>query len=293
MCAALADLAPVIRTVGGQPRRGETIILCNGIETTLEEALAKGRSISQMYGGREVVVFHNPTSLVGYTAAYYTPSMEALREQGVLSRTLRELILSHIQQHQDNLAVDRTAIRIILFVHSHGARIAFRALSELQDEEKQKIHVYAFGGAILIPKNFARVAQNYFLDGDYIAGRANGKDLNQDLERHLEIHGRMKRLPERMTAAEKLEQAIFDRTCVELTHEDITLYDAPREEFERDRKFAPRKKKIEECFDAYQVIATVPRDIPAALKGLERAIAIHGLDTYFNEHLADIRAEIT
>lgn len=291
MCAALADLAPAIRTVGGQPHRGETIILCNGIETTFEEALSKGRTISQMYGGRQVFVFHNPTSAGGYLLAYYTTDPAALREQGVLSRALKELIQSQIQQYQENTEVDRTAIRIILFVHSHGARVAFGALHALKDAEKQKICVYSFGGAVLIPRNFARVAQNYFLAGDSIAGRANGKDLNPNLERHLNIHERIRRAPAEMTAAEKQERAIFGRTCEELALEDVTLRGAPREEFERDSKFSPRKKQIEECFAAYQVIAMEPGNIPADLEGFNRAETIHRMETYFNEYLANIRDE--
>jgi hypothetical protein len=293
MCAALADLAPQIRTVGGQPHRGETIILCNGIETSFEDALSKGRGISQMYGGRQVVVFHNPTSAAGYLLAYYTTDPAALREQGVLSRALKELIQSRIQEHQKNPEVDKTAIRIILFVHSHGARVAFGALHALGEAEKQKIYVYAFGGAVLIPKNFARVARNYFLAGDSIAGKANGKDLNPNLERHLNIHERIRRAPAEMTAAEKQARAIFNRTCEELALEDITLRNAPREEFERDSKFSPRKKQIEECFATYQVIAMEPHDIPADLKGFNRAETIHGMGTYFNEYLAGIRAETT
>ena len=62
MCASRADLAPKIYQVKGQSLPGETLIVCNGIETSSETARSNGRIISELYGNREVVVFHNPTS---------------------------------------------------------------------------------------------------------------------------------------------------------------------------------------------------------------------------------------
>ena len=287
MCAARAELIPTIYRVPGQSLSGETIIICNGIETIPADAISKGQEISQFFGNREVFVFHNPTSLGGYLLANHLPDPEATKEQKILSDALRDLIRDKIRQHQDNPEVNRAAIRIILFAHSHGVQIAFKALHGLH-EEREKIHIYSFGGATLIPKNFAKVACNYFLKGDSFAEKANTKDLDQTLERILDIHGRIRRTPEDMPAAEKLVCAIFERTCEELALNEIAFRNAPRGEFEMHPAFPKLKKRIEECFAAYEVIAREPRTIVQG-SGLDHAMTVHSIDSYFREYLESVR----
>jgi hypothetical protein len=290
MCASRAELLPAIYTVGGQKRPGETLIVCNGIETSSETACSNGQIISELYGNREVVVFHNPTSLGGYALAYTLFDFESIKEQKVLSDALRDLVRSKIQVLERNPNIlDRTAIRIILFVHSHGARIAFKALHSLGEEEREKIHVYSFGGAILIPKNFAKVACNYFLEGDSIALRANSTGLKQDLDRILEVYKHMGKAPVAMSPEEKKDRAIRYRAYTELVLNDVTLWGCSFEVFEREPAFPALKKSIEDCFAAYEVVAGVPHTITKVSEGLDHAMSVHSLNTYFKEYLAGIR----
>lgn len=290
MCASRSDLR--IYPVEGQVLAGETLIFCNGIENSSDEAFVGGQTISKIYGNREVFVFHNPTSLRGYMQSYYTGNLLDLREQYALAKKLRELVLSKIQEHEnDEEVLDKTAIRIIIFVHSHGARLALSALSSssIKPQDRERIHIYALGGARLIPKNVAKVARNFFLKGDSVA--LHEANQNPALEHILDVQERMGKIHGQMSALQKKEQAVVDRTCTELSWKDSTLKGASLEEFRKEPAFNILKKRIEESLASYEVTAREPQLGESSAEGISRTLEIHSLGTYFSEYLEEIRNE--
>ncbi|MBM3195211.1 MAG: RHS repeat-associated core domain-containing protein [Chlamydiae bacterium] len=58
--------------------------------------------------------------------------------------------------------------KIVIFSHSRGALATDLALRNLTNEEKQRIEVYSFGGAIFIHRGFMKRARNFVSKGDPI-----------------------------------------------------------------------------------------------------------------------------
>lgn len=92
-----------------------------------------------------------------------------------------------------------------------------------------------------------------------------------------------------MSDAEKKELVIRQRTYTELALRDVTLWGCSTVEYEIEPAFPVLKKKIEDCFATCEVVAGAPRTITKVSEGLDHAMEIHSIDTYFKEYLAAIR----
>jgi hypothetical protein len=90
--------------------------------------------------------------------------------------------------------------------HSHGAWITKKALEVLNPDERKHIHVYTFGGVVMIPKKLAASVENYVFKGDMISRGGNKRyDPEGTLERVVKIQQR--------SLAEKtsIEKALFSQ----------------------------------------------------------------------------------
>jgi len=162
---------PIVGQVPNHP--GKTLIFCNGLMNELDGAKASAGVISDAFGGRQVFVYHNPTDI----NAYFDSNIEQFERQIDLSVSLAHIIHNSISSDRER-GIDERQICVTLFVHSHGAVVAEKALfgiSALDETDKDKIRVYAFGGATILPNRLASTVQNYVFDEDLIADFANLK----------------------------------------------------------------------------------------------------------------------
>lgn len=108
----------------------------NGILTSYEGALANVQGLSESHGNVNVHYVYRPTKgwirdmLQGFTVVFGLVSNEAKR----LANVWRQMIGEMGQEG-----------KIIHYAHSLGAVETARALSLLTEEEKKRIHIYAFG----------------------------------------------------------------------------------------------------------------------------------------------------
>lgn len=155
---------------------GTTLMFCNGIMNDLDNAKASASVISQAFGGRQVFVYHNPTTC----SDYFETTEEKIMRQMDLSTSLADKIHDFILSDRKTGIKDHE-ICIILFAHSHGAIVTNRALagiSGLDQTHQNKIKVYAFGGAIMIPKSLASKVYNFVFNEDVISLAASVRPEN-------------------------------------------------------------------------------------------------------------------
>lgn len=156
-------------SVGQQQIPGKTLMFCNGIMNNPDSALESARIISNAFSNRQVFVYHNPTTLEDYFESKPEHIERQIDLAVYLSQEIKGFILSDRQR-----GIDNREICVILFVHSHGAVVAERALSVLE-AEKQNIKIYSFGGATIIPNRLASRVQNFVFDEDLISDLGNVK----------------------------------------------------------------------------------------------------------------------
>ncbi|MDX8430250.1 MAG: hypothetical protein SNF33_00335 (plasmid) [Candidatus Algichlamydia australiensis] len=142
----------------GRVPSANPIVFCNGIMNKPDEANASAESISNIFGGKRVIVKHNPTDFPSYLDFRVREDEEAR-----LSRELA-ILINQLVEDKDHL---------VLFAHSHGVVISDRALQQLSRPVRRKIRVYTFGGASVIPKRLAGVAKNFVFKDDLIARVGN------------------------------------------------------------------------------------------------------------------------
>jgi hypothetical protein len=166
---APASILPVVGTT--ENAAGKTLVFCNGIMNDFENAKNGALQISRAFGDKKVFVFHNPTTL----GDYFDPSLEQTADQINLGACLARKINEFIVQHREKNIPDEQ-ICITLFVHSHGAVVTEKALAGViafEQKHKDKISVYSFGGATVIPKQLASNVHNYFIHEDLVADFGN------------------------------------------------------------------------------------------------------------------------
>lgn len=182
----------IVSTIGDCSALGahqSRLIYCNGIESTIEQAVQEqGKLISDAFGGRGVTVVCNPTKVSHYFNLHTA-------EQDAFENSVADTLLQQIQdQMQGASTMDRTERKkVILFAHSHGTQILLKALQKLSPEERPYVTVYTFGGITMIPKNLAHKVEIYFNEGDIIGKSGNrAHDSEKVLENYLKIEHRMR-----------------------------------------------------------------------------------------------------
>lgn len=203
-----------------EPNPGVSFIFCNGIENGAEDAQESGQAISEALTSQRVTVFHNPTTFGNYKDR----SDEQLRMQSAISKQFAELIRQEIHRHRHADIADRE-IRIILFVHSHGAVVARRALDRLTVPERNRVEVFAFGGATMIPNNRARVARNYIRESDLIARAGNVRD-------HRNVFYDISRVHKIQKTGKNLEQSILETAGSDLQMHLNPVFNTYRDNFQ-------------------------------------------------------------
>lgn len=151
--------------VGNNVRSGETFMFCNGIMNSFDDAKSGAQIVANAFGNRKVFIYHNPTSL----SNYFDVSIEKYECQAGLANALAEKIMEFILADQKE-KIEQSCVT--LFVHSHGAVIAEAALKSLSGV-KDKLKVYAFGGATVIPNQLADKVDNYIFNEDLVSIFAN------------------------------------------------------------------------------------------------------------------------
>lgn len=207
----MADQA-TLPSVGSLKIPGKTILFCNGIMNDEKAAEESAGLISEVFGGRQVFYYHNPTGLKDY----FSFGPENIHEQVSLAAGLAREINSFINTDLEKGKLEPQRVCVALFVHSHGAVIAKSAL-EVLSKFKSYIRVYAFGGAALIPNSLAQKVQNYMFDEDIIAEMGNIKSEDEKILRSV------KEIKE-IAAREKQEEvhAIYFKA-----YKDLYLYLCP------------------------------------------------------------------
>jgi len=147
---------------------GRTLLFCNGIMNDFDSARNGALLISNAFGGRKVFIFHNPTMLNNY----FDRSFEEIVDQVDLGTELSKKIHTFITNHREE-GIAESQICITLFAHSHGAFVTHMALIALNQANKDKLKVYTFGGAIVIPNRLAGIVHNYIFDEDLISDFGN------------------------------------------------------------------------------------------------------------------------
>lgn len=137
---------------------GKTILYCNGIENNVKDASESALLISKAFGDKKVILCHNPTTIQEFGDS---KGEQQLREIS-LADSLGKKISESAQKNE-----------IILFVHSHGALLAKKALEKLDPSVRAKIRVYSFGGVATIPNNYGSIVQNYVISGDIFSHFGN------------------------------------------------------------------------------------------------------------------------
>ncbi len=153
-----------LHVVGDQPDSKSVILSCNGIQNSLEDAKEMGCSISEKFGGRQVHVFHNPTSLF----QYWDPKKREQQETKLV-----KYLAFNIRRLLDG----KESMQI--FAHSHGTVLVEKALRAIRNAKglgskvTSKIEAHAFGGATVIPNRLAGKVYNYLFERDEIAKFGN------------------------------------------------------------------------------------------------------------------------
>lgn len=203
-----------LHIVGDQPDSKSVILSCNGIQNSLEDAKKMGRSISEKFGGRQVYVFHNPTTL----SQYWDPKQRRIQE-GKLAHALALNIC--------RLQVEKKSLQI--FAHSHGAVLVEKALDKigktkgLGSKVADKVEVYAFGGATIIPNRLAKKVQNYVFEEDGIAELGNRTSLEVRPKEEIEAISEIKELNKLM----RTEGLSRDEAIRKKVNQDVLWLNCP------------------------------------------------------------------
>lgn len=156
------------------------IVFCNGLGNSHEDAEASASLVSRAFGGREVSIFYNPTTL----DQYLNPATVQRDHEAELIRQLFDHIVVAMKEKTKTLII----------AHSHGAVLAKRAIEKLSDDQRGSIHLFAFGGATVIPKNLAGRVVNCFFEDDLISEMGN--NIDEIEKRVLQILKRIHKLSE-------------------------------------------------------------------------------------------------
>jgi hypothetical protein len=139
---------------------GTTLMFCNGVEnTTLAKAKDCAEFVSNAFQGKRVEIFHNTTKLKDLA----DPKIGEKEEE--LSELFKQAIQAQIGS-QRAAGLDDRDIRIVIFVHSHGAKLLKQAVPMLPEEDKPLLNIFSFGGVQMLPRDMSAVVENYVHTGD-------------------------------------------------------------------------------------------------------------------------------
>lgn len=225
-----------LHVVGVQPDSKSVILSCNGIQNSLEDAKEMGRSISEKFGGRQVHVFHNPTTFT----QYWDPKKRRSQENELV-RTLA-LNIRRLQLEKKSMQI---------FAHSHGAVLVEKALCTISNAKglgskvTNKIEVHAFGGATVIPNRLAGKVHNYLFERDEIAKFGNVISGPQHIIETIESINRImheKRINRKEAINEKVRQ------------EQSSLAPLDSQVSSENLEVAAKVKKYHSLFKRYNVL---------------------------------------
>ncbi len=144
------------------------MFFCNGIMNDAETAKKSARKISDIFEGREVGIFDNPTGTLGAVKSRRSAKREQRKNVRLFADQIHNFILA-----QQTAGIKEDEIHVLLFAHSHGTVVTKAALNKLDKTDREKIDVYAFGGPKIIPRRLANVVQNYAFHEDKVADFGN------------------------------------------------------------------------------------------------------------------------
>lgn len=135
---------------------GFNIFYINGMNTSKSDCLTTGNWMSSKLKA-PVTCIYNPSSGLASDITRY------------ISQTLNlEWDRTHLLHTSLESALQSSPHDLHLFCHSEAALIADRALRQLEEKARQRIHVYAFGGCKIIDKTAAGEVHNFIAGNDPI-----------------------------------------------------------------------------------------------------------------------------
>ncbi len=157
------EFKDAVREVG-QEKEGQCIWgFINGLSNSQSQALESASFISKTAHGEHVLYLVNDAlrSLPDSIAQKFGHHSESVKFAAQFFKMLIDLSEQTSSQNKP---------KIIVFSHSQGALIANLALSRLTPKERQKIHLFTLGGAVLIEPDAAHPeSHNYFSLPDLIS----------------------------------------------------------------------------------------------------------------------------
>ncbi|MCE5294919.1 MAG: hypothetical protein LLF94_09960 [Chlamydiales bacterium] len=146
-----------------------SLLYCKGICANFEDDTQRAgfeeqtNLLRSVFPHRKVVVFNNPTGI----GEFFSDSQAQKEKTEAIADQFRKVILSQLESRPD--------LPLPIVVHSHGALIAKLALEGLDRAQREKLHVYACGGVVMLPKSLGHSVRNFVFKGDLISRNANKK----------------------------------------------------------------------------------------------------------------------
>lgn len=211
----------------------------NGISNSAQQALQSANLISKLANGEQV------WSLVN-DAKFWGNLLEAVAQKLNYRSEVVKFGLQFLRFLIELSNQSPSKPPIVVFAHSQGALIVDLALDELKPEERNRIHVYTFGGAAFIPPGKAHPdSHNHFSIADVIP-RIAMQDLSAVLFRLYEGK-KMGYNPSQV-----IDQLIQEDVEIHLDSQNLVLV----EEFKKQRR-----QHYESAFQKSQNISILDENI--------------------------------
>lgn len=133
---------------------GTVVLFCNGVDNDIEDAKDCARRVSYAFHNKPVLVCHNPTAL-----------KPILEQEEIFEITLILSLAQRISKLASNIQI--TSLHLV--THSHGAFLTKQALTSINNNQiRNKISVYSFGGVAIIPKTLGYRVTNWMVAQDLV-----------------------------------------------------------------------------------------------------------------------------
>lgn len=137
--------------VGENGRCGnDAIIYVNGVNTARNQAEYIALRMASLYNHKVTCIFNASEGLGRDVVEAFLEKFMSFESPPVL--LLKQKILEEAEDPER---------KIYIFCHSRGAAITYNAVFNLPEEIKNRIHIYAFGPAKLLPRELAAKVINY------------------------------------------------------------------------------------------------------------------------------------
>ena len=135
------------------------IAYTNGILTSIEEALSQASFISQTHGNTQVDLIYHQTQ--GFVKDIFNVASSKIGRMNSFNKLQSSYFINKLKEDPHCYFTS--------FNHSRGALQIMKSGTLLEEWQRKRISVYAFGPAKLIPKHYFKSAKNYVSQRDFIS----------------------------------------------------------------------------------------------------------------------------